>query len=297
MPDPSIAELLRHPHRPTLSYEFFPPKDEAGMDNLRRAAEQLLPTRPDFATCTYGAGGSTRHRTLEVCHLLRDMGYGTVMPHLTCVGASRGELVGIVDALYADGYRNVMTLRGDPPKGAAEFQRAPDGLSHASDLVALIKARQADITCGVAAYPEVHPEAPDAAEDIRWLRHKFDEGGDFASTQLFFDNRVYVDFVRRCRLAGISKPIVPGLLPAISLRQVQRMCAMCRTSLPLELAQKMEAAGGEGEAAELVGIRWAERQIEELLQQGAPGVHLYILNRSRAVLTGELPRFFRHQGR
>jgi methylenetetrahydrofolate reductase (NADPH) len=297
MPDQPITELLRQPGQPTLSFEFFPPKDEAGLDNLRRVAEQLLPTRPDFATCTYGAGGSTRHRTLQVCDLLRELGYGPVMPHLTCVGASRGELVGIVDSLYAAGYRNIMTLRGDPPKGDTTFQRAADGLSHASELVALIKARQPDVACGVAAYPEVHPEAPDEETDLRWLKHKLDAGGDFGTTQLFFDNQAYFRFVARCCAAGVTKPILPGLLPAISLKQVQRMCSMCRTALPPALAQRMEAAGGEGEAAERVGIQWAEQQMEELVARGVPGIHLYILNRSRAVLTGELARFFSRQGR
>ena len=297
MADQPITNLLRDPAPPTLSFEFFPPKDEAGLDNLRRVAEQLLPARPDFATCTYGAGGSTRHRTIQVCDLLRELGYAPVMPHLTCVGASRGELVGIVDSLYSAGYRNIMTLRGDPPKGDTTFQRAPDGLSHASELVTLIKSRQPDIACGVAAYPEVHPESPDADTDLRWLKHKLDVGGDFATTQLFFDNQAYFRFVARCRAAGVSKPILPGLLPAISLKQVQRMCSMCRTALPPELAQRMEAAGGEGEAAELVGIQWAERQMEELVARGVPGIHLYILNRSRAVLTGELARFFSRQGR
>lgn len=267
------------------------------MGALRTAAAQLLALRPDFVTCTYGAGGSTRAKTLGICSMLRDMGYGPVMPHLTCVGSSRAELGEIADEIYARGFRNIMTLRGDPPRGDATFRPAADGLAHASDLVALLKSRHADFCSGVAGYPEMHPEAVSAEADLANLKRKVEAGGDFITTQLFFDNRVYFDFVKRCRAAGITVPVVPGLLPAISLKQVQRMCAMCRAALPEGLPRAMEAAGGEGEAAEYVGIRWAERQIEELLAGGAPGIHLYILNRSRAVLSGEMVRFFEHAGR
>lgn len=297
MPDKRIIDLLAGAKSPLLSFEFFPPKDEAAMKTLRLAAAQLLALRPDFVTCTYGAGGSTRERTVSVCEMLRDMGYGPVMPHLTCVGSSRAELGEIADDFFARGFRNVMALRGDPPRGDVAFQPAPDGLAHASDLVALLKFRRPEICCGVAGYPETHPEAASPEADMENLRRKIDAGGAFVTTQLFFDNRVYFDFVQRCRAAGIVAPVVPGLLPAISLKQVQRMCSMCRAVLPPALARAMEAAGGDGEAAEYVGIRWAERQIEELLAGGAPGVHLYILNRSKAVLSGQLVRFFEHAGR
>lgn len=297
MSDLRISDLLKAAPRPLLSFEFFPPKDDAAMGALRIAAAQLLALRPDFVTCTYGAGGSTRQRTLAVCELLRALGFGPVMPHLTCVGSSRAELGDIADDLYARGFRNVMTLRGDPPKGDTTFKPAPDGLAHATDLVRLLVGRHADFCCGVAGYPEMHPEAVSPDADLAHLKEKVDAGGAFVTTQLFFDNSVYFDFVKRCRAVGIQVPILPGLLPAISLKQVQRMCAMCRTRLPEGLARAMEAAGGEGEAAEYVGIRWAERQMEELLAGGAPGIHLYILNRSKAVLSRELVRFFEHTGR
>ena len=267
------------------------------MGALRTAAAQLLALRPDFVTCTYGAGGSTREKTLGICTMLRDLGYGPVMPHLTCVGSSRAELGEIADEIYAHGFRNIMTLRGDPPRGDTTFRPAADGLAHASDLAALLKSKHADFCCGVAGYPEMHPEAVSAEIDLANLKRKVEAGGDFITTQLFFDNRVYFDFVKRCRAAGITVPIVPGLLPAISLKQVQRMCAMCRAVLPPDLPRAMEAAGNEGEAAEYVGIRWAERQIEELIAGGAPGIHLYVLNRAKAVLSRELVRFFEHTGR
>ena len=297
MADAKISDLLANAKRPLLSFEFFPPKDDAAMAALRTAAAQLLALKPDFVTCTYGAGGSTRARTLGVCTMLRDLGFGPVMPHLTCVGSSRAELGEIADDLFARGFRNIMTLRGDPPKGDTTFQPAPDGLAHASDLVALLNFRRPEFCCGVAGYPETHPEAISPEADLANLKRKIDAGGAFVTTQLFFDNEKYFEFVARCRAAGIRAPILPGLLPAISLKQVQRMCAMCKTTLPDGLARAMEAAGGDGEAAEYAGIRWAERQIEELISRGAPGIHLYILNRSKAALSRELVRFFEHSGR
>lgn len=292
MPDSRIADLLARARRPLLSFEFFPPKDEAALAGLQTVSQQLQALRPDFVTCTYGAGGSTRQRTLQVCEILRAEGFAPVMPHLTCVGSSRAELHELADDLYQRGFRNIMTLRGDPPKGDTAFRPAADGLAHASELVTLLKARHADFCCGVACYPETHPEAMSPESDLKHFAHKIAVGGDFGTTQLFFDNEVYFRFVEKCRAAGVTQPILPGLLPAISLKQVQRMCAMCKTTLPPELARQLEAAGGDGEAAELVGIRWAERQIEDLLARGVPGIHLYILNRAKAALSDELVRFF-----
>lgn len=295
MSDPRIADLLVATQRPLLSFEFFPPKDETALASLHAVTRQLRALKPDFVTCTYGAGGSTRHRTLQVCEMLRAEGFGPVMPHLTCVGSSRAELTELADDLHQRGFRNIMALRGDPPKGDTTFRPAADGLAHASELVALLKQRHPDFCCGVACYPETHPEAVSADADLHHFAHKMKTGGDFGTTQLFFDNQVYFRFVERARAAGVTQPILPGLLPAISLKQVQRMCTMCKTTLPETLALQLDAAGGDGEAAELVGLRWAERQIEELLAGGAPGVHLYILNRAKAALSRELVRFFENR--
>lgn len=292
MADPTIADLLKRTGRPLLSFEFFPPKDDAAMEALRATSEQLRAVRPDFVTCTYGAGGSTRLRTLEVCDLLRREGFQPIMPHLTCVGSSRADLESVADDMHRRGYRSIMALRGDPPRGFSQFRPAPDGLSHASQLVELLRERHPDLCCGVAGYPEMHPEAVSPEADLRHLKSKVEAGAAFITTQLFFDNKVYIDFVKRCRKAGITQPIIPGLLPVISLKQVQRMCMMCKATLPDALARELAQAGPEGDAAELVGIRWAERQIEDLLAHGAPGIHLYILNRARAVLSDELVRFF-----
>lgn len=284
MPDVAIRALLAGARRPLLSYEFFPPRDEKGFDRLREAAERLLATRPDFVTCTWGAGGSTREKTLEVCEFLRKIGYAPVMPHLTCVGVSRGDLEEIADEIHARGFRNIMTLRGDPPKGEAGFQAHPNGLEHAGELVALLKKRHPDFCCGVAGYPEKHIEAPTFDQDLRSLKRKVDAGADFVTTQLFFDNEVYASFLLLARGAGVAVPILPGLLPAMSLKQVARFTQLCGASFPAALASRMEAAGGEGTAAEEVGIAWAAQQIDGLLQNGAPGIHLYVLNRSHAVM-------------
>jgi methylenetetrahydrofolate reductase (NADPH) len=281
--DRPISELFAQ-RRPLRSIEFFPPKDDLGVEALRQTALALKSMSPDFVSVTYGAGGSTRQRTAQVSGLLKqDFGY-TVMPHLTCVGHTREELNGIADRIHADGFRNVMTLRGDPPKGSAEFKATAEGLRYANELVALLKARHPDFCLGVGGYPEKHPEAPSADADLANLKRKVDAGADFVTTQLFFDNGSYYRFVDRCRAAGISVPIVPGIMPVLSLKQIQRFTSMCGTSLPPTLTRRLEAAGDAAEIVEAVGIDWALGQIRDLLGRGAPGYHLYILNRAKSAL-------------
>lgn len=291
-----ISELFSPPQRPLLSYEFFPPKDASGMDMLEQAALALQPTQPDFVTVTYGAGGSTQAQTLNVCHRLAEIGFTPVMHHLTCVGASRDELAAIIDAISAKGICNIMALRGDPPRGESRFRKHPDGFSNAAELVRFIKKRHPHMCCGVAGYPETHQEATSPESDIRYLKEKVDAGGAFITTQLFYDNSLFYDFVDRCRAADIVAPIIPGLLPALSLKQLQRMAGMCNASLPAELLQKMEAAGTDAAQSEAVGIEWAVAQIRDLLAHQVPGIHLYILNRSKAVLAPALIECFRPGG-
>ena len=282
-PDQPISELLAT-GRTVRSLEFFPPKDAIGVEALRQTALALKRIAPDFVSVTYGAGGSTRERTAQVSRLLRsEIGF-TVMPHLTCVGHTRAELHGVADQLHVDGYRNIMTLRGDPPKGSAEFKAATDGLRHASDLVALLKARHADFCLGVAGYPEKHPEAVSPDADLDNLKRKVDAGAAFVTTQLFFDNAVYYRFVEKCRARGITVPVVPGIMPVLSLKQIKRFTEMCGASLPEKLSKRLEAAGDHPEIVESVGNEWAVTQIRELLAQGAPGYHLYIMNRAKSAL-------------
>jgi methylenetetrahydrofolate reductase (NADPH) len=282
-PDRPISELFAQ-NRPLRSLEFFPPKDDAGVEALRATATALRRMNPDFVSVTYGAGGTTRDRTAQVSALLKsELGF-TVMPHLTCVGHSRAELGEIADRIHAGGFRNIMTLRGDPPKGLTEFTPAPDGLRYANELVALLKARQPDFCLGVGGYPERHPEAPSLEVDLENLKRKVDAGAAFVTTQLFFDNAVYYRFVERCRAAGIKVPIVPGIMPVLSLKQIQRFTSMCGASLPRPLITRLEAAADHTDVVETVGIDWALTQIRDLLAHGAPGYHLYILNRAKAAL-------------
>ena len=282
-PDRALSELFAQ-QRPLRSLEFFPPKDDAGVSALRETALLLKKIAPDFVSVTYGAGGSTRERTAQVSRMLREEIGFTVMPHLTCVGHSRPELSDVADRLHAEGYRNIMTLRGDPPKGQTEFVPYLDGLRYASDLVALLKARHPDFCLGVGGYPEKHPEAPSAEIDLDNLKRKVDAGAGFVTTQLFFDNAVYYRFVDKCRARGITIPIVPGIMPVLSLKQIRRFTDMCGASLPEKLTKRLEAAGEAPEIVEALGIEWALTQIRDLLAHGAPGYHLYILNRSKGAL-------------
>lgn len=284
----TIREILATRRQPTLSLEFYPPKDPLGFGTLGGSIERMRPVRPDFVTCTYGAGGTTREFSFAAWELLARMGFTPVVAHLTCVGASRAELVAQIDRIHAAGIRNVMALRGDPPRGETSFRPAPDGLAHAADLVALVKTRHPDVCCGVAGYPETHPEAPSRADDIRRLKEKIDAGADFATTQLFFENPVYFSFLDECRAAGIRVPILPGLLPAVSLAQVRRTVDLCQASFPRELERRLETAGDDPAAARRAGIDWLIAQIDELVARGAPGIHLYILNQAKTVLDPRL---------
>jgi methylenetetrahydrofolate reductase (NADPH) len=281
--DRPLTELFAQ-RRPLRSIEFFPPKDDAGVEALRQTAAALKPISPDFVSVTYGAGGSTRQRTAQVSGLLRSEFGFTVMPHLTCVGHSREELAEIADRIHGDGFRNIMALRGDPPKGASEFKPAADGLGHANELVSLLKSRHPDFCLGVGGYPEKHPEARTEDEDLTNLKRKVDAGAAFVTTQLFLDNAAYYRFCERCAKAGIAVPIVPGIMPVLSLRQIQRFSSLCGTSLPPTLQRRLEAAGDAPEIVEAVGIDWALAQIRDLLARGAPGYHLYILNRAKSAL-------------
>jgi methylenetetrahydrofolate reductase (NADPH) len=281
--DRSISALFAA-NRPLRSLEFFPPKDDAGVEALRQTATALKTIPWDFVSVTYGAGGTTRERTAQVSRLLKSEFGFTVMPHLTCVGHSRAELAALADQIYDGGFRNIMTLRGDPPKGATEFTVAPDGLRYANELVALLKARHPDFCLGVGGYPEKHPEAISLEADLEHLKRKVDAGADFITTQLFFDNAIYHRFVDKCRAAGITVPIVPGLMPVLSVKQIQRIATLSGSVLPATLARRLAVAEVNPDVVEIIGIDWALTQIRDLLAHGAPGYHLYILNRAKSAL-------------
>ena len=282
-PDRPISALFAE-NRPLRSLEFFPPKDDAGVEALKQTATALKSIPWDFVSVTYGAGGTTRERTAQVSRLLKDEFGFTVMPHLTCVGHSRAELTALADQIYDGGFRNIMTLRGDPPKGETTFTVAPDGLRYASELVSLLKARHPDFCLGVGAYPEKHPEAVSLEADLDALKRKVDAGAAFITTQLFFDNAIYHRFVEKCRARGITVPIVPGLMPVLSVKQIQRIATLSGSVLPAQLARRLEVAEVNPDVVEIIGIDWALTQIRDLLAHGAPGYHLYILNRAKSAL-------------
>ncbi|KRP37976.1 MAG: 5,10-methylenetetrahydrofolate reductase [Opitutaceae bacterium BACL24 MAG-120322-bin51] len=275
----SIKQRLANNH-PLFSVEFFPPKSDDTAQQLLHTAERIQAYRPDFVSITYGAGGSTRSRTLNYARKLHeDYGYA-VMPHLTCVGHSREELKQIIAEFKSAGLKQIMALRGDPPKGETNFTPHPDGLRYANELVQLIREVYPECDLGVAGYPEKHPEAPSLEIDLLNLKRKVDAGATFVTTQLFFDNSAYFEFVEKCRRAGITVPVLPGLMSITSYKQALRFCEMCGTSIPVALNQQLIAAGEDQAAVEAIGIEWSYQQAHELLEKGAPGIHLYILNRA-----------------
>jgi methylenetetrahydrofolate reductase (NADPH) len=266
--------------KPIKSLEFFPPKTEEDTRRLFLAASRLQAFAPDFVSVTYGAGGSTRNYTREITAKLQNELGWLMMPHLTCVGSTKEELRDTIQEFWEEGFRNIMTLRGDPPKGASEFVAMKDGFQYASDLVAFIKKNYPKICMGVAGYPEKHPEAPSMENDLGNLKFKVDQGGDFITTQLFYDNQVYFDYLDRLRELGITIPVLPGILPVLNIDQVKRF----GITLPEQLFQLLKSTGGDKAAQRQVGVEWAIDQIAELLERGAPGVHLYIMNMSKSAL-------------
>jgi methylenetetrahydrofolate reductase (NADH) len=287
-----ISDLLRFARErgePVFSFEFFPPKTDEGVKALFETVEALRPLGPTYVSVTYGAGGSTRQRTLELVKRLRRDSEVETMAHMTCVGASRDDIAAVLDEVAEAGVQNVLALRGDPPRGEATFVAHPDGFAHASDLVAFIRARPERwrFCVGAAAYPEGHPETRDLALDLRNLKTKVDAGADFLVTQLFFENAHYVRFAERARAAGISVPIIPGIMPFTNVDQVERFTAMCGASIPPLLRAAMEVRRADQDAARDLGVAYATLQCADLLKRGAPGIHFYTLNRStstRAIL-------------
>ncbi|MFQ5852341.1 MAG: methylenetetrahydrofolate reductase [NAD(P)H] [Candidatus Binatia bacterium] len=270
--------------RPLFSFEFFPPKDEAGADSLFETIANLKELNPAFVSVTYGAGGSTRRKTVELTERIKRETGIEAMAHLTCVGHSREEILALLEELEPAGIENIMALRGDPPKGETNFVPHPNGFRYADELVSFIRSHKA-FCLGVAGYPEVHPEAPSKEVDLANLKRKVEAGGDFITTQLFFDNRAYFDFVGRARRAGIEVPIVPGIMPVTNVAQIKRFTQMCGARIPPKLLVDLEAAEGNREAVIQTGILHATNQCEDLLRRGAPGIHFYTLNKSLATRT------------
>jgi methylenetetrahydrofolate reductase (NADPH) len=276
-----IDELLAATDGPVFSFEFFPPKTDEGERNLRATLELLQALDPGFVSVTYGAGGSTRDRTLQVTKWLKQELGIEAMAHLSCVGATRDELRVILDGLEAAGIENVLALRGDPPRGETEWRPHPGGLHYSTELAALISERY-PFAIGAACFPEVHPEAPDLAHDLRFLRDKVANGASFLITQLFFDNELYFRFVDEARAAGIEVPILPGIMPITDVGQIKTITGMCGATIPQSLLEALEWRTADPDAVHQLGVAYATLQCAELLARGAPGIHFYTLNRSHA---------------
>lgn len=279
-----IAEIYG-PGRFGLSFEIFPPKTPDGDAVLWENVERLSRFRPAFVSCTYGAGGSTRTRTVELCEQIQDRFKLTATAHFTCLGGSLAELREWLGLARDRKITNIMALRGDPPAGQVEFRQVAGGLRHANELVALIKSEFEHFGVGVAGYPEKHPEAPTPEDDLVHLKRKVAAGGDAVYTQLFFDNDAFLRFRDRCEKAGIRVPIVPGIMPVLNFAQIKRITSMCGAVLPPGLANRLEAAQDDKDAQFKIGVDFAIGQCQDLLERGIPGIHFYVLNRSQACET------------
>jgi methylenetetrahydrofolate reductase (NADPH) len=279
-----ILDIFEQTER-TFSFEFFPPKDEIAAVDFGVNAGRLMKLSPSFVSVTYGAGGSTRERTFALVDYLQNKTGLTVMAHYTCVGASKSKVIEDVKVLKSKHIDNLMLLRGDPPKGTNSFVRHPDGFAHASELIERVSAEfKDDFSIGAGCYPEKHTEAQTLDQDIINLKNKVDAGADFLITQIFFDNRVYFDFVKKIRQAGIQCRVIPGIIPITSYTQIDRFLKMSGAQIPEGLIEKLEAEKDNPKKILQTGVDYAIEQCRDLINGGAPGIHFYTLNKSNATV-------------
>jgi methylenetetrahydrofolate reductase (NADPH) len=282
-----LDTVLEGRRQPVFSFEFFPPKTDDGVRQLFETISQLRELEPTFVSVTYGAGGSVRERTVDlVTRIRRELDIEPVA-HLTCVDATVGELRGILNGLRDAGVDNVLALRGDPPDGVERFIATEGGLAHGSELMELI-AGGYRFCIGGACYPEKHPESANADEDVRSAKRKAEAGASYLITNLFFDNRVYFDFVARARSAGVTVPIIPGIMPVTNVGQIRRFTQKIGATIPEALLDALCTREADPDGVLQLGVAWATLQSAELLAGGAPGVHFYTMNRSpatRAILS------------
>jgi methylenetetrahydrofolate reductase (NADH) len=267
--------------QPVFSFEFFPPKTPKGEGNLRAALDDLKADEPAFVSVTYGAGGSTRDKTVEIVKSIKQ-DYGIeAMAHFSLVGQSVDGLRRQLDEIAEAGIDNVLALRGDPPQGEEEWIAHPDGLEYSVELIEILKADY-DFCVGAACFPEVHPDAPSPEEDLKYLKRKVDAGANFLITQLFFDNRDYFNFVEEARGAGIDVPIIPGIWPVTDYKQIKRIAQLCKSRFPERFESELDERKDDTVATTDLGVAYATLQCVDLLAKGAPGIHFYTLNKSPA---------------
>jgi methylenetetrahydrofolate reductase (NADPH) len=281
-----INELLDG-DEPTFSFEFFPPKSAAGEENFERALQELAPLEPSFVSVTYGAGGTTRDKTVETVRHIKEHHGLEAMAHFTCVGATTEELRATLEEIRGTGIENVLALRGDPPRGESEWVASEGGLEYSHQLVSLLRDDY-DFAIAAACFPETHIHATSPEDDLRYLKQKVDAGVDYLITQLFFDNQLYFDFVERARAIGITAPIIPGVMPITGYGQIARITSLCGATMPEHVLAELDARQDDAEAVAEFGVSYATMQCADLLAKGAPGIHFCTLNRSpatRAILS------------
>ncbi len=276
-----IADAYR-PGQIGLSVEIFPPKSAEADTSLRETLNELATFRPEFISCTYGAGGSTSKRTIEWCREIQQTYSVAGTAHFTCVGSTCEALEDWLQEAAQAGIRNIMALRGDPPAGTQDFQPVAGGLRYANELVSFIRERFPDWGIGVAGYPEKHPEAPSAESDLQFLADKVAAGANAVFTQLFYDNSRFFRFRDACTRSGIQVPVIPGIMPVTEFSRIKRITALCGATLPAHFSEQLESTQNDKTAQFEIGVEFAIRQCEELLQNGVPGLHLYALNKSHA---------------
>jgi methylenetetrahydrofolate reductase (NADPH) len=270
--------------KPTLSFEFLPPKTEKAAALLEKTLGALPELRPDFVSVTFGAGGSTRDGSRELVERLIQEHGQNVVAYFACFGLGPDDIAGVLDTYKGLGVENVLLVRGDEPRDAEGFTPHPDSIAHASDLVAFARPRY-DLCFGVAGYPEGHIDSESRGKDLEFLKMKIDNGAEFIITNYCYDNRLFFDFVERCRAVGITAPIVPGVMPIYSLKMMEMLAGICGASIP-EAIRTGTAALPEGDTAALNnwGIEFAAEQCRDLLRQKVPGLHIYTMNRSSSVV-------------
>jgi methylenetetrahydrofolate reductase (NADPH) len=277
-----ISEKLES-SSPIFSFEFFPPKDSDGFATLFETIARLKPSDPAYVSVTYGAGGSTRSKTVDLVGKIKNNIGIESMAHLTCVGHDQQEIRSVLESLKDRNVENVLALRGDPPQGEEKFVKTEGGFEYANELVSFIK-KNFSFCIGAACYPEKHVECKDLDKDIDNLLRKVDSGVDFLITQLFFDNRYFFEFLDKVQKRNIKIPVIPGIMPILNFKQIQRFTKMCGATLNESLTAKFEGVQDDIEQVRQVGIEHAIEQCRELLEHGAPGIHFYTLNRSKATL-------------
>jgi methylenetetrahydrofolate reductase (NADPH) len=269
--------------RPAVSFEFFPPRSEEGFKSLYQTIDELHPLQPSYVSVTYGAGGSTRAKTVELVEKIQNNLKLRSMAHLTCVGHTAGEIGSILDDLWNAGIRNVLALRGDPPAGQSSFVATEGGFAYANELVEYVRGRH-DFCIGVAGYPEGHPQCLNRTRDLENLKLKVDAGANVVITQLFFDNADFYAFRDKARAMGINVPIIAGIMPILNVSQIKRFISMCGAKIPHPLLTHLESLEKDPEAVYAAGVEHATNQCRDLIANGVDGVHFYTLNKSKATV-------------